>query len=390
MSAPAPAPAVEDVARVARELERHCAWPGAFAGCELRIDAWLRLPRDGVGVRFELAAPLPVRHALNGCFHLRLGESDGRHEIALEGVGAALMPFPRDEALPGLHAAVHAGGQPLSWRPGRRAVVRARAAEPTPYWKFVDRKAFARVQALLARPGMEPLFASGLVRPVAIREEWSAVAWAQARGTSLHDLAAAGAPIDVVRVAAAVRALRESGRDLLSSGALPPFAAEAEIETLERARQFAARVRPEVALAVAARARRLEPPAGDAAPALLHRDLHDKQLFFRDDGGDGAGCDWIDVDTLAAGPHELDETNLAAHLWLRAEQGSAPAGRGHARALLAAFGHDPDRLAGAARFFLATSLLRLACVYAVRPRWRRVPDGLLAAADSVVTRGSLP
>jgi Ser/Thr protein kinase RdoA (MazF antagonist) len=125
------------------------------------------------------------------------------------------------------------------------------------------------------------------------------------------------------------------------------------------------------AAAVVADALRPEQPV-PLAPA--HRDLHDKQIFL--DGGPSVGL--LDFDTLAAAEPALDLANLLVHLELRALQGNcdqAWAAR-MAKGLLEGYGRrwpGEDRLSA----YADATRVRLACVYAFRPRWSGVGEALL-------------
>lgn len=106
---------------------------------------------------------------------------------------------------------------------------------------------------------------------------------------------------------------------------------------------------------------------------MLHRDLHDQQLLF-----DGARLGLLALDTAALGEPELDLANLSVHLELRATQGLLDpalraAGQEAVTVVSRALGADPARLA----LHAEATRLRLACVYAFRPRWRTLAQGLL-------------
>jgi aminoglycoside phosphotransferase (APT) family kinase protein len=108
-----------------------------------------------------------------------------------------------------------------------------------------------------------------------------------------------------------------------------------------------------------------------------HRDLHDGQLF---DCGRAIGL--IDFDLLCRADPLLDAANLAAHLQLRALQhhgNSTPEGALAAgRALLEGLDREAEAsYARRLRFYQATTFLRLALVYAVRPRWASIAPTLM-------------
>ena len=80
----------------------------------------------------------------------------------------------------------------------------------------------------------------------------------------------------------------------------------------------------------------------------------------------------LDFDTIAAGDPALDLGNLLVHLELRAHQDvlSARAALDFGDALLAGYGASAALRRRLAPYASATRI-RLACVYAFRPRWRR-------------------
>jgi aminoglycoside phosphotransferase (APT) family kinase protein len=268
----------------------------------------------------------------------------------------------RDARLPGLrHVLGRRGAELLSHSPGRRAAVRldgatfakvvrpSRAAAATAAARFASRlvgRRFAVAEVRWCEPDLG-LVATGLVpgRPFgSLLDAPEALPAALELGAALATLHAAPAP-----------------------GWLPPHDAAAEARLVrafaERAGRHVPEARAPLLARAAAAAGRLEHlPAVDPAP--LHRDLHDGQVLV-----DGARVGLIDFDTLAAGDPALDVGNLLAHLDLRALQGScAPARAGElASALLDGYGDGG--VAARAAAYARAARVRLACVYALRPRW---------------------
>jgi Ser/Thr protein kinase RdoA (MazF antagonist) len=136
-------------------------------------------------------------------------------------------------------------------------------------------------------------------------------------------------------------------------------------------------------------------PAGEAAAAVVealrpmwpprlapaHRDLHDKQIFL--DGGPSVGL--LDFDTLAAAEPALDLANLLVHLELRAMQRDCDPGwsRSMAEGVLDGYGRDSyreDRLSA----YADATRVRLACVYAFRPRWSGLSGPVLSRVGANV------
>lgn len=109
---------------------------------------------------------------------------------------------------------------------------------------------------------------------------------------------------------------------------------------------------------------------GTPDPAMLsHRDLHDGQFLF-DDATGHLGL--LDLDTLATAEAALDLGNLAVHAILRVAQGEWRQAQGdvvlHAISeVVETLGVTPARL----QLAQSATALRLAAVYAYRPRWQR-------------------
>jgi len=110
----------------------------------------------------------------------------------------------------------------------------------------------------------------------------------------------------------------------------------------------------------------VDPPPDCSARAVLHRDFYDKQLLIHDDAPV-----LLDMDTICAGDAELDVGNFRAHLYLRGLQWDRPdrfIGLEHAFVR-----HYPGLLSEQRmQWYRSVALLRLACGYALRPRWRHL------------------
>ncbi|MGE3844050.1 MAG: phosphotransferase family protein, partial [Vicinamibacterales bacterium] len=129
--------------------------------------------------------------------------------------------------------------------------------------------------------------------------------------------------------------------------------------------------------------RRRNLPDGPLRPS--HCDFYDKQVLV-----DADRAILIDFDTASLAPVEIDLANYVAHLRLRALQGycNAREASQHAEAFLGAY-----RAAGGAwddgsfDWVLATTWLRLSCVYRSRPAWPDLPGHLLAEVGCVLRDG---
>lgn len=283
-----------------------------------------------------------------------------------------LQPGGADRRLPRLASWVAAGGSLVAHRPGRRAVVRTTS-------RFVKFTRAGRAPALAARHETLAAAVGPLARvPTVLAVDDDLVTLEALPGRAPLELAHASTTgwEDWWRQASDVLvALVGSTPD----PQLPTHDAEAEatvVRTWLGHAQAAGRL-PSVDLDPLLETL-LERPG--PTRALAHRDLHDGQLLV-DDGQLGL----LDPDTLAAAEPELDLANLLVHLDLRVDQGSlAPARRDQAVAALSAATADlvdARRLAA----YAAATRLRLAAVYAFRPRWatltRRWLDDALAAPD---------
>src|SRR5699024_7011671 len=107
--------------------------------------------------------------------------------------------------------------------------------------------------------------------------------------------------------------------------------------------------------------------------AVLHRDLHDKQILV-----DDTQVGLLDFDLAAAGDPALDLANLLVHLDLRVLQGRSSRAQAQAcaHAIRQAYDVRPEAGARIAAYQLTTRI-RLACVYAFRPRHAAAAERLL-------------
>jgi len=362
--------------------------PGSLAGLALieTSNGPLRLgrawPRAGGAVHLEYtdtdrrrvaAQWLPVRAEAEGVARASGApvELHPDHPVVVHWGGA-------DGQLPGLRTLVlEAGTRLVGHRPGRRGVVQLRDG----------------TYAKVVRPGRSPRLVAGGERagavaaghfdvPTVLRHDPDAgvVVWTELAGPTLLDLGrAAPSPEDLAgawrAAGAAVSGLHGANRQ-----GLPVHDARAEVATaqgwLDAA--VAAGVLPP-ARHPAAYERLLSEAPGRLG--VLHRDLHDKQVVV------GAHIGLLDLDTLAVGERALDLANALAHLELRVDQGlmTAAAAAVARRAFLEGADPDPEtreRLPA----HLGVARLRLAGVYAFRPRWRALAVRWHAQATGTAPR----
>lgn len=304
-----------------------------------------------------------------------------------------------DRRLQGLAPLVAAGAEIVVHRPERRAVVRSTtgdgggpveqpaataAAGSVTYTKVVRPRRTADLARRMTRAAAVP----GVRAPHVIRveEESGTIRMSTLPGTPLHEMLTTGVPTPAAReVGVAVRTLHRAGevpgvpghdlgaevdvtRALLAMARLHGALGARLVAALER---DAARAAAQVVAAG---------PVG--ARALLHRDLHDKQLLVAGHG-EGTSVGMLDVDTLGTGDPALDLGNLLAHLDLRVRQGwvSVEVAAGVEDALLDGYGPDA-RTRAAAAGYRALTRARLRALYAFRPGDRR------GETAPLVSRGS--
>jgi len=283
-----------------------------------------------------------------------------------------------DRALEPLHGLVAAPGSTLvAHRAERRGVVRrTQRGRPTTYTKAlrpkrtkeilsratltIDGVVVPRVTASDVRRGLVVFEALPGVRlvdvltnPATPAQELTAAAGAV--GEALARLHHTPVPADLgVHDAAAELAVTQTWlRHARAYGLLDPRVSVSE--QLERLHGFVA-----------------EP---GCSPALVHRDLHDKQVLV----GEGNAVGILDLDLATMGEPALDLANLLVHLELRAVQGHCrpDAARTCAQALVNGYAPGPEVWRRVPGYALATQL-RLAAVYSFRPGSAWVGPSLLA------------
>lgn len=300
----------------------------------------------------------------NGC-DLEVVDADGRLRAGrLRDDRVELLADGRDKHLPAL-ARAWSTGTTVSWRRGRRVVLRAH--DGSGYVKVVRSESLAAITRAHDRAES---FRGGFVTPdVTLLDPAGCVHLTRVDGRTLHDLGADPGTPDAVVHAAWDGWARGWERVLAAPVAADTtvHTAAAEAEILLRWRDHAVRagVEPAVAAAFDRAAEALTVDAGDAS-APAHRDLHDKQVLW-----DGHRAGLIDLDTAARAEPALDLANLRAHVaWRRGQGRLSPA---RAVGALEAIDRvavrsrvDPARIAA----YEASTRLRLGAVYLYRPAWR--------------------
>ncbi len=300
-----------------------------------------------------------------------------------------LQLFPFDYRLPTLAACVDADAissvfdtaprltdcEPIGYRPGMRCQIRYRTAAGTSIYgkTAVERtpgqtfERHQRIQAVLR--GSPQRFRIG--RPLRYLPEFHLALMAEAPGESLHALLKTDSALDA-EVLAIAAALADFHR-LAVGGAERTYGLFDEINLLEGWTSLIADLFPDLAAALNesyAELVRTQPTIG-GTKAFVHRDFYDKQVLLSPHG-----LTFLDIDTACEGDAEIDLGNFCAQLRLRGLQFGLQAKCAHLeRTFLAAY---PAKVAAErVAWYRRSSLLRLACGYALRPNWRHLTPALL-------------
>ncbi|SDT55920.1 hypothetical protein [Jiangella sp. DSM 45060] len=299
--------------------------------------------------------------------------------------GVVLQPDGADRRLAALAGLVaRPGSRLLVHRPERRAVVRLDGDGGRCYAKVLRPGADAALAGRLAALAVALRGVAEMPRPLALPLGDGVLAQSELPGPTLYEAAASpdpsSGPLSGLlagweRLGVALRRLHGTPPGAVAVTATHDAADEEAVTTRWLRAAAASGLLPPVDVAALLMSLR----SGAPGPAgLLHRDLHDKQAVLQPSGRLGL----LDLDTVAAGERALDVANVLVHLELRvAQRALTPSLARSARAAFLA-GLDPDdaTLARVPAYERATRL-RLAGVYAFRPRWRELSRALLAAAS---------
>lgn len=399
---------VRDPARVAAALR---ASKGAEVGAVRDVAGWRLHPlrKGGFAVRLDVVDDRGRRRAVHGVL---LPSLDERISIAADAPGLvadlALMVFdPVDDPRQGRLRAIAAGdalrdagvpvagtGELVAYRPLTRAVLRFRSAAAPRLGgdaacvyvrSSASGRRYERIRTLVE---VAEAFSELFPAPLAALDELRAIAIAELPGETLHEVLGSredGELPGLAATAGSVLGRLHSTRDAAPLGVHDALDdAEATSWMLRRA----ALTDPDLLRGVGDDLEKLFELASGVEPerlALIHRDLHDKQIML---GPDGAAR-FLDTDTLALGDAALDLANLSAHLELRELQGRvSTAARARCERALR------DAYAAAARaplernltYYTACTWLRLAGVYALRSSGRELVPALLARGRSALDR----
>ena len=192
-----------------------------------------------------------------------------------------------------------------------------------------------------------------------------------------------GHSLNVLKGNARMAGMNLAGRTLakLHGTAFDPerqFTARDECALLSGWMPLFTALRPELAQNAQAAFARVSRDLGncnEVRRVLLHRDYHDKQILI-----DGSRAGLIDFDTLCLGDPALDLGNFLAHLRLSELQEQADLSSLREAFLMGYLEDVPQPAPGHLEAYERSTLLRLACIYAVSTRWRHLSGSLLRMA----------
>ncbi len=123
-----------------------------------------------------------------------------------------------------------------------------------------------------------------------------------------------------------------------------------------------------------------------APTSLVHGDFYDKQVHHAP-----GRTTVLDTDNLTGGDATQDLGNFSAHVRLRQLQdpGRAAALSSCLHAFEEAYGARTQDAARRINWWRSATLLRLAGLYALRPRWRHLVPALLEEVDSCIRSGAI-
>lgn len=259
-------------------------------------------------------------------------------------------------------------GQIVAWRPGQRAVVRLEESPPRFVKLGKPKKIRHAVDLLRALEGPEPNPAVRLPRVLQDSAEQGWMILDNVPGRSLHERLRLGEAIPWRTLARGLRAFH-----------CHPAREAIEISPPEDLDVWRSRVRsafPDLSATVDAAFARV-PVAAPGQDALIHRDLHDKNVML----GDDHDCGLIDIEGARRGAVERDLGNLLAHFELRRFQWrlapSKPSAWGdHLLDAYEDVGGTVDH--DAVKREKTRALFRLGCVYSFRRPWSKMAAALLS------------
>ena len=281
----------------------------------------------------------------------------------------------------------------LGYKPSRRLTVELELARMDGRRRTVYAKLFPegmdhlveQVQRTLERELVERLSIGLELPPILGRiPAWNAVVWERVPQTSLLEILPTAMGGDAVRkTARALTSLHGS-----STGWRRRHERARELRMIESWVEAVARFDRELSESARPGLHRLvsESEAFDQSRLVpSHRDFYDKQVLVG-----SAACTLLDLEFASLAEAELDVGNFMAHLTLRELQGRIDNAQHLAEVFTAEYrSREMTTDWQLVNWYRAGSLLRLACVYALRESWSGLAARLMAACNEVLA-GQLP
>jgi len=341
-------------------------------------------------------------------FSCRAALKDGT-AVYLEDLHAVVQAFPDDlllsnveraaskkPALRALKSALPERGRDwqslttrvLTYKPSRRLTVRYRLTPAAGRGRTIFAKLYPTngdqqprdvQQTLVETPaerGSEQFSVAQIIGDI---PSWNALLWRRMSGHSLFELLDSSDLGDAVgRVARCLAALHGSRVQWTRI-----HDRERELRTVQSWVRAIGLAEPACRTGVGSTYQRLCETATSTAAAPLvpsHRDFYDKQVLL-----DERQCTLLDLEVASRAEPELDVANFLAHLELRALQRRIKEVEPTTQVFLAEYSRAGLRLdASRLSWYLASSLLRLACVYSLRPEWDDLTSSLMQASTKAV------
>ena len=266
--------------------------------------------------------------------------------------------------------------QTLAYRPERRAVLRVQVANSIWTRSLVVKLAKpARAKSLfdrlqnLEQAGFHSSANHSIAVPHPIACSPQGLLWQEdVPDPSLHDLFGSDGFVSGCRAAAITLNKLHS----TSIPELPIHRPAEEIRLLEKVSARLMVIYPEIGERVRniwSRIGHDAPDGGDSQTVPVHRDYFDKQVLI---GSDRTTL--LDLDTLAQGDPAIDVGNFLAHLTLRGDQSPAETHRIVAcrQTFIETYQISQTQFWNRVSWWEFATLLRLVCVYVLRPRWQEM------------------
>lgn len=266
--------------------------------------------------------------------------------------------------------------QVLAYRPERRAVLRLNLSRGSGFASVIAKLGqpkklpftFARFKAL-ADNGFHSNASDKITIPSPLAYiPGKAILFEDVPGVSLHD--AIGRPDFVEGCARAAQTLTKLHRTQITG--LSQYSADDEIELLRSITTRCADIYPQLEERLKQSMHLIEqskPINGAEEFVVIHRDFYDKQIII-----DGQRTTLLDVDTMSIGDAALDVGNFLAHLEFRSKQMPELANslKDGLRSFVETYNPQPPSLWKRVCWWQTATLLRLYCLYCLRPPWHDI------------------